>query len=151
MQTNITAFTTWSDVKLSDIDNSSGQKVPQDINSSLRTTDGYVRGLTLQNTVEYGDTVLLDYAISWSYLSNYTSLRKDQTWRMALADFRNATDHNTINSSGADLAGTSGLSGPTSQYWSYEFMVPEPSANMLLAVAGGFSILSMVLMRRRRK
>lgn len=152
MQTNATKFSDWSTVQFSDLDGNAGQKLPNDINSSGRTTDGYMRAVTLNSTVDFGDTTYIDYAIAWSYLSNYTSLRKDQTWRMALADFQDATDHNQIGTKHGDLVGANSiLSGDTTQYWSYEFMVPEPSTNMLLSVAGGFSILSMVMMRRRRK
>lgn len=151
MQTNVTQFSNWSSVQFSDLDNNAAQKRPNDINSSGRTTDGYMRAVTLNATVDFGDTTFIDYAIAWSYLSNYTSLRKDQTWRMALADFQDATDHNQIGTKHGDLAGTDQLSGNTTDYWSYEFMVPEPSSSMILSLAGGFSILSVILMRRRRK
>lgn len=140
MQILDTSGPTWKDTKMDDIDGDNGKKLINDINGDGRTTDGYVRGTGGQTTTNFGDTTLIDFAVSWAYLSAYTSLTDQQTWNIAFGSISNATDHNVIS---ADVAGGTTPSNSTSTGWvqldpSGGEPVPVPStlALALLGLAG---------------
>lgn len=123
----------WSGVRMADIDGNSGLKGTNDINGSLRTTDGYVRTSDGQATTNFSTTTLIDFAISWHYLTNNTSLARGQKWNIALASVSGATDHNAIN---GDVAGGAALnSSSTSTGWAPIVTIPEPTVVSLISLA----------------
>lgn len=124
----------WSDLRMADIDGDSGKKGVNDINGSGRTTDGYVRTIDSISTSDFGTTTFIDFAVSWSYLSAYTGLNSNQTWRIAFASIENATDHNAINS---DVGSGASPSSLLTQGFAPMSQVPEPGAFPSLMLAGG--------------
>jgi hypothetical protein len=123
----------WSNVKMNDLDGNSGVKGINDINGNLRTTDGYVRTTDGQATTNFSTTTLIDFAVSWSYLTTYTSLAKGQTWNIALASVSGATDHSAIN---GDVAGGASLTSSSTTGWATVAAIPEPTVVGLLSVSG---------------
>ena len=59
---------TWKTTRMDDIDGDAGKKLVNDINGLGRTTDGYLRTVDGQSTINFGDTTFLDIAVSWDYL-----------------------------------------------------------------------------------
>jgi hypothetical protein len=53
-------------------------------------------------------------AVSWSYLTEYTDLSRDQEWNVVFATISNATDHKNIN---ADLSGGANVTDPPTAGW----------------------------------
>jgi hypothetical protein len=133
MQITDTNGPTWGDSKMDDIDGVPSVKGMNDINGNSRTTDGYVRSIDGQSTTNFGDTTFIDFAVSWSYLTTYTNLRPDQTWKIAVASIENATDHNAFNS---DIGGGAGLADNISTGWSVPIAVPEPSSSLMIVMTG---------------
>ena len=129
---------TWNGINFNDLDTDSGQKGTNDINGSLRTTDGYVRTTDGQATTNFGVTTFIDYAISWSYLTNYTTLAEGQTWSIGLASIPNATDHNNLT---GDIGGGADPTSATTVGWSAPVSVPEPATDLLLVLGGGITWL----------
>lgn len=115
--------TTWSGIKMDDIDGSSGQKIaPPDINT---TGQGYIRTVDQQGTANFGNTTFIDFAISRSYLNPSAPVPSGSNPNLAnilTNDFRiqfgsisNATDHNFID---GDVAGNYTLSSNVTTSWS---------------------------------
>jgi hypothetical protein len=131
---------TWGVSQVDDLDGLSSQKGTNDINglisgtSTYRTTDGYVRSIDGQSTVNFGNTTFIDFAVSWSYLETYTDLTSNQTWQVTLASIANATDHNAFN---ADISGASLTDDITSSGWNDPVSVPEPTSFALISVVAG--------------
>ncbi|MEI7851043.1 MAG: PEP-CTERM sorting domain-containing protein [Kiritimatiellales bacterium] len=136
---------TWNGVNFDDIDTNAGQKGANDINGSGRTKDGYVRTDDGQATTNFGTTTFVDYAISWSYLTNYTALAEGQTWSIGLASIANATDHNNLT---ADIGGGADPTSATTVGWSAPVNIPEPATDLLLVLGGGITWL---FSRRKRR
>jgi len=130
---------TWGNSQIADIDGAPSSKTIEDINGNGRTTDGYVRTSDGQSTINFGNTTLIDFAVSWSYLQAYTGLRSNQTWSLALASIDNATDHNKFN---GDIGGGASLTDDISIGWSAPVAIPEPASVMLVSIVGvlGFFI-----------
>lgn len=146
----ILSTTTWSNVKMDDIDGGAGSKGIYDINGNSRTTDGYVRttdSIAEVTTSALGTTTFIDFAVSWNYLSTdckstagtLYGLGSDRIWNVSAATINNATDHGALDydimgAAPGDLVLSSGA-------WSG---LPEPTNALvgLLVVAG--------LLRRRR-
>lgn|GEM_PF-1208469 len=125
MQVLGTLGNAWGGTSMDDIDGSSGQKYANDINGGGRTTDGYVRLTTDVPGGDFGQTMFLDFAVSWWYLTNYTGLAPTQQWRIAIASVGNANDHTRLGLNG-DIVGAS-VDDPVSTGWSEILNVPEPS------------------------
>lgn len=143
----------WSGTKLNDIDNSDGTKGVMDINglttaggSTYRSGDGYVRTTDSQSTTDFGNTTLIDFAVSWSYLENYTLLNRAQQWDVTLATDQGSNDHQLLIGDvyGAPNSENNLISGASwiSTSWS---AVPEPG-NFLAGV-----LLAAGLLRRQRR
>jgi hypothetical protein len=132
---------TWGVSQVDDLDGSNGQKLVNDINGDGRTTDGYVRSIDGQSTVNFGNTTFIDFAVAWSYLETYTDLCSNQVWRVGLASINNATDHNAFN---ADVSGAN-LTDSISVGWSSPVAVPEPVSVLLIG-----SVAAVGLFIRRR-
>jgi len=140
------ATSSWSTVRMDDIDLSASQKIaPPDINMS---TDGYLRTVDSQSTTNFGTTSFIDYAVSWAYLAANSELEKGtQTWKIQFGSRVAATDHNYITT---DVAGNS---NPTDLgfVWSDALYpggggggdVPEPSTLLLLLPVLGFGLRKM--------
>lgn len=121
---------TWGDSKLDDNDGSNGQKLYNDINGIGRTTDGYIRVDDAQSTTNFANTTFIDFAVSWTYLNTYTTLRQAQTWRVNVASIHDATDHGAFS---ADVGGAN-LTNSITTGWSAA-AIPEPTSVMLLGLA----------------
>lgn len=138
---------TWGVSQVDDLDGLPSTKAVNDINgfenSVQRTTDGYVRSTDGQSTVAFGNTTLIDFAVSWSYLTTYTDLRPTQSWSVGLASIANATDHNVFN---ADVSGAS-FTDSIAVGWSAPMAVPEPGSAFLF---GAVSVMGMWVRRRFR-
>lgn len=138
--------TTWSQVRTDDIDGNPGQKVtPPDLNTNgnayLRSIDGLV-------TTQLGTNSYLDWAISWDYLTNHSTLAQGQDWRIQFAGRANANDHGTPD---ADIAGGFSISSSTTNSWSptiQEAIIPEPRSSLTTLVA--LVVIVRNLMRKRR-
>jgi hypothetical protein len=136
----------WSDLRMADVDGLSGQKGTQDFGGTggtQRTGDGYVRTIDLAT----GGGAFIDFAISWSYLTNYstTGLGPFQTWRIALGSIQNANDHNAVD---GDIAGGAGPGSTISTGWSSPiYVVPEPSICWLI----GAGLVTAVVKRQHRR
>ena len=90
--TNLSAKTYWSQMTLSDIDNSGSSKsAPPDFNL---TGDGYLRTIDLRPTTNFGYTTYIDFAVKWSFISANTALGPNQEWRLQFGSRNDATDHN---------------------------------------------------------
>lgn len=139
---------TWGAAQLNDLDGNGGLKGTNDINglisgSTFRTVDGYVRSTDGQNTVNFGNTTFIDFAVAWSYLATYTDLRSNQTWKVGLASIANATDHNAFN---ADIGGGANLTDSSTVGWtaSVPAAIPEPVSIIMI----GFGGILMLVFRR---
>lgn len=145
MGTNSTrGATTWNTTRMNDLDGLNAQKGTNDINGLLpTTTNGFIRTIDSQNTVGFGNTTFIDFAVSWDYLTKYTVLRPSDTWRIQFASIDNANDHNFLS---YDIAGGLGPGSAIDLKWSDIIAVPEPSSDLL--VTGG--LVSMLFLRRRR-
>lgn len=135
-----TTYTIWDDVRVSDFDGNSGQKLETDINGGERTTDGYIRAVDGQTTTYLGTTTFFEIAISWDYLTGFaTGLEPGQTWRFAFGSLAAANEH---QGPGADMVGDNNLGFSVSQGWSDPITpVPEPSILvLLLASIAGFGL-----------
>lgn len=127
---------TWGVSQVDDMDGDAGKKLINDINGNSRSTDGYVRTIDGQSTVNFGNTTFIDFAVAWSYLESYTDLRSNQTWKVGLASINNATDHNAFN---ADISGAN-LTDAITVGWSNPVAVPEPASIMLISVVGALGL-----------
>lgn len=134
----------WSDIQMTDLDGSNGQKETNDINGDVsgRGYDGYIRTLSNQGTVNFGDTTYIDFAVSWNYLEAYTALARGQTWNVALGSIASATDHNRID---ADVAGGANPQSLVTLGWSDPIVVPEPATITMLSLVG---VLGLFIRRR---
>ena len=128
MQILQTKGDSWQHTRMDDIDGSDGQKLTRDINgtnSTQRTGEGYVRTIDSQNTTTFGMTSFIDFAVSWSYLSDpakgNTALGKNQQWKITFGSIANATDHNPIT---ADVAGGANPSDPVTVGWTKSLTAP---------------------------
>jgi hypothetical protein len=136
----------WSDLRMADVDGLSGQKGTQDFagtGGTQRIGDGYVR--TIDGAA--GGGAFIDFAISWSYLTNYstTGLAPFQTWSIALGSIQNANDHNAVD---GDIAGGSGPGSLINTGWSDPiYVVPEPATGWL---AGMGLLAAFARLRHRR-
>lgn len=124
---------TWAESQMEDLDGSSGQKGTDDINGDGRTSDGFVRSVDGQETEHFGTTAFIDFAISWSYLTDHTDLSQGQTWNIALGSIDNATDHGALR---YDIAGGT---DPTSSITTGWVVIPEPAAISLIATGGALN------------
>ena len=134
---------TWGVSQVDDIDGNQGSKGTNDINglingSTYRTTDGYVQTIDGQTTTDLGVTSFIDFAVSWNYLTTYTNLRSNQTWKIALASIAGATDANAFN---ADIGGGVSKTDLISTGWSAPVAIPEPASALMIAFGGGLVIL----------
>jgi hypothetical protein len=118
----------WNGINMDDLDGSGGLKLDNDINGAGRTTDGYVRTIDGIETVNFGTTTFMDFAVSWSYLETYTDLARGQNWRIALASVSAATDHNNLNS---DIGGRANPSDSNTLGWTTLGAIPEPATALL--------------------
>jgi hypothetical protein len=100
---------------MDDIDLQDAQKAINDINGNSRTTDGYLRTIDRVATTNFGETTFVDFAVSWSYLYQYTGLRSNQLWKVAFASIANATDHNFIT---GDVSGGASPASLVTEGWS---------------------------------
>lgn len=92
---------TWAATRMNDRDGSSGQKIASP-DFGLSNGDGYIRIINGQPSTNFGTTTFVDFAISWNFLSNNTTLSKGQSWNIQLGSIDNANDHNFIT---YDVAG----------------------------------------------
>jgi hypothetical protein len=115
MMVRETVNNSWGGVKMDDIDLQSAQKLINDINGNSRTTDGYLRTIDRVATPTFGETTFVDFAVSWSYLYQYTGLRSNQLWKVAFASIANATDHNFIT---GDVSGGASPASLVTEGWS---------------------------------
>ncbi|NSW57827.1 MAG: PEP-CTERM sorting domain-containing protein [Armatimonadetes bacterium] len=137
----------WASTRMNDIDGNVAKKlVPPDISN---TGDGYIRTTDEVWTEDFGNTTLVDWAVSWDYLAANSTLNPGQTWYIQLGSIANATDHNNI---ATDVAGghSPGEIGLT---WSDPVPVqtqdiPEPGTRWLLMFGIG---LSLIRLRGNRK
>jgi hypothetical protein len=123
------SVSTWSAIKFNDIDGDNPNfKRVEDINYETRT-DGCVRVISEQSTIDFGVTTFIDYAVKWSYLQTYTGLNSNQTWKVTFASnivSKNSTDHEFLN---GDIAGGAELtSDPTTTGWATVMTTPTGSA-----------------------
>ncbi|MCS7337962.1 MAG: hypothetical protein NZ739_06945 [Verrucomicrobiae bacterium] len=143
-----TLGTTWGATTMDDIDNSSGQKLSNDINGGGRTTDGYVRLTDSIPAGGFGTTTFLDFAVAWNYLTNYTSLAPTQRWRITFASIDNANDHNQLR---YDIAGGAGPTSPVTNGWSGVITIPEPALPAQFALVAGLIGFAAVVSKRGRR
>jgi hypothetical protein len=115
MQVRATIGATWSTSNLADIDGDPSAKAINDINGTGRTTDGYVRVISEQNTTNFSFTTVIDYAVKWSYLQTYTGLNSNQSWKVAFASLDSNNDHGDIKN--GDIAGGASPSSPVTNGW----------------------------------
>jgi hypothetical protein len=115
MQVRATIGATWSTSNLADIDGDPSSKAINDINGNSRTTDGYVRVISDQNTTNFNFTTVIDYAVQWSYLQTYTGLNSNQSWKVAFASLDSNNDHGDIKN--GDIAGGASPSSPVTNGW----------------------------------
>ncbi len=137
----------WNGINMDDLDGNNAKKLVNDINDDGRTADGYVRTMDTQGTIDFGDTTFVDYAVSWSYLTTYTDLAKDQTWNITVASVANATDHNNLT---GDIGGGATPTDPYTVGWFSTtplLVIPEPSTFVLICCG----TLALALRRRRHR
>ncbi len=160
------AGSTWSALRMGDYDqNTSGSSRPQaEINGAengtYRTTDGYVRITDNVVTTTFGDTLLIDFALRWGYLTgvdqaalgpplsypDQPALTSTVTWGFQLGTIIQANDHNAID---GDIAGGySPSSTVTTGSYATVARVPEPGAALLAAC--GACLLALYRAPRRR-
>lgn len=144
MVTN-TVGTTWGATKMDDLDGMSAAKGTNDINGDSRTTDGFIRTIDNQSTTDFGTTSFVDFAVSWNYLTNYTVLRPNDTWKLQLASINGVNDHNFLS---YDIAGGINPASLIDAKWSDILVVPEPSSGLL--VTGGLALMARLRRRSRR-
>ena len=127
LKVNNSTPTTWGgSTFLDDVDGNEGTKGVADINGSARTGDGYVRSVDGQTSVYGTNTTFVDFAVSWAYLTTYstTGLKTGQTWRVAFGS-STAADNQKID---ADVAGGAGIASNISLGWSSPIsMAPAPA------------------------
>ena len=147
---------------MTDVDGDTGNlfsKGPEDFNGDGRTGDGYLRTIDnvvpedSENTV-FGKTTFIDFAISWEYLTTYstTGLGPGQTWQVALGSIANANDHNLIKTDVAGGASPSSDIPSVPSGWSDPIQtqaVPEPSSIALLGLVVVVGYAGRRLRRRR--
>jgi hypothetical protein len=141
--------TTWDNLRMDDLDGDAGKKLVNDINGNSRTTDGYVRTSYAYATgasPNFGDTTFVDFAVSWSYLTTYTNLGPNQTWKVTFGSIHAATDHNPFSD---DIAGNANPTSSISTGWSGDIQTTPEPATWLLASLGATGLL--VLRRYRTK
>lgn len=135
----------WSQTRMNDVDGNVAKKFsPPDF--AWTGGDGYIRTTDSVNTVNFGTTTLVDWALSWSYLRTNTTLAPGQTWRIQFGSIANSTDHNNIT---ADVAGNH---APTDQglTFSGEIATPEPATWVLFGI-GVVGIVAGTRTARRRQ
>jgi hypothetical protein len=115
MQIRATIGSTWATSKLEDIDGNASEKAINDINGDGRTTDGYVRVISEQNTANFDLTTFIDYAVQWSYLQTYTGLNTNQSWKVAFASLDSNNDHGFIKD--GDIAAGANPTSPLTNGW----------------------------------
>lgn len=143
MSISNTVGSTWATTKMGDLDGQGSLKGTNDINGNSRTTDGFIRTLDNQSTPNFGATTFIDFAVSWNYLTNYTTLRPTDSWKVQLASINNANDHNFLS---YDIAGGINPTSAIDAQWGSIDVIPEPSTGLLVG-AGYMLIFSS---RRRR-
>ncbi|MBI5819581.1 MAG: PEP-CTERM sorting domain-containing protein [Verrucomicrobia bacterium] len=144
MVTN-TVGTTWGATKMDDLDGMSAAKGTNDINGNSRTTDGFIRTIDSQATANFGTTSFIDFAVSWNYLTNYTVLRPNDSWKIQMASINGVNDHNFLS---YDIAGGINPASLIDAKWSDILVVPEPSSGLL--VTGGLVLMARLRRRSRR-
>jgi hypothetical protein len=125
MQVRNTVGSSWSTSNLADIDGDAARKAINDINGDGRTTDGYVRVISEQNTTNFNFTTVIDYAVKWSYLQTYTGLNSNQSWKVAFASLDSSNDHGDIKN--GDIAGGASPSSPLTNGWTEIYSTPTGS------------------------
>lgn len=112
---------TWSQTQMADVDGSVGQKYsPPDF--ALTGGEGYLRVISGMSTLNFSNTTVIDWAISFNVITGRTKLTLNQ-WRIQVGSRSNAGDHKepiidvAANHNPTDL----GLS------WSDSFAIPEAS------------------------
>ena len=137
---------TWDKTHFDDVDGNAAQKIsPPDIGTD--NGDGYIRLENNQNTVNFGLTTLIDFAISWDYIENKsgTTLAREQEWRFQLGSIANATDHNNISE---DVGGGFSPGNIIDTTWSDSVnMIPEPTT-VALILTGCFLLAARMICRR---
>jgi hypothetical protein len=146
MSISNTVGTTWGTTKMDDLDGLNSSKGTNDINGNSRTTDGFIRTLDNQNTPNFGATTFIDFAVSWDYLTNYTTLRRTDSWRIQLASIDGANDHNFLS---YDIAGGLNPSSAIDANWADIQVIPEPSSALL--ASGGFTLIFSFRRRSRNR
>jgi hypothetical protein len=122
MQVRNTIGMTWATSNLEDIDKDAARKDINDINGDSRTTDGYIRVISEQNTTNFNFTTVIDYAVKWSYLQTYTGLNTNQSWKVAFASLDSNNDHGDIKN--GDIAGGASPSSPVTNGWTSIMTTP---------------------------
>jgi hypothetical protein len=150
----LSSDTTWGTVKMTDVDGLQADKGTADFNGNGRTTDGYIRTIDGQSTSNFSTTTFIDFAISWTYLTQYskTGLASGQTWRIALGSIANANDHNFIDTDIAGASPSTSISDPGDYGWSDPIttqQVPEPSSLVVLSVVALTSYMGVRFRRRK--
>lgn len=141
-----TVGATWGATKMDDLDGMNAAKGTNDINGNSRTTDGFIRTIDGQATINFGTTSFIDFAVSWNYLTNYTVLRPNDSWKVQLASINGVNDHNFLS---CDIAGGINPASLIDAKWSDILVVPEPSSGLLMT--SGFALVMRVRRKRRHR
>jgi len=119
LQVPKTIGTTWSTAQMDDIDMNNGTKIaPPDF--GLSNGDGYVRYTDHVPTANFGETTLVDVAVSRAFLAKQTALTF-LSWMIQLGSRETTNDHDPPTS---DIAANSSPSSP-GLAWSSAFTVSE--------------------------
>lgn len=136
MSISNTVGSTWATTKMGDLDGLPNSKGTNDINGNSRTTDGFIRTVDNQSTPNFGTTSFIDFAVSWNYLTNYTTLRPTDSWKIQLASINGVNDHNFLS---YDIAGGINPNDAIDAKWADIGVIPEPTSALL--ASGGFFLL----------
>lgn len=133
----IGTYSSWSDIRMDDNDQNSGQKRTGDFDGVQSgysySGHGFIRTITEAGIVDGQQTMFVDFAASKAFLTSVVNNSggqtpldpNSQTWKVQFASIYSANDHNALN---YDVAGGQLLNGAIgSGSWSSGFVpVPEP-------------------------
>ena len=137
--------TTWATTKIFDVDGLAAAKgcnasapnwcdFTAPVGGSNDTSDGFLRTIDGVSTTSFGTTTFVDIAAKWTFLEANSNLRKNETWRIALATMNNANDHNFLDT---DVAGSIAPTASINSGWSVS-LNSSPTAAQLGSFTGAY-------------